>query len=88
MAVTQGPATQEALTEPTGKRPLWPELPSWFLIGQGDRIIPPELQRFMADRGGAVRAREIPGASHAAAVSQPQATTELILEAAALPVPA
>src|SRR6059058_3924217 len=88
MAVTQRPATQEALTEPSGEQPLWRELPSWFLIGEGDRIIPAELQRFMADRAGAVRALEIPGASHAAAVSHPQATTELILEAAALPVPA
>jgi hypothetical protein len=40
----------------------------------------------MADRAGAVRTVEIPGASHAAAVSQPQATTELILEAVAVPV--
>ena len=85
LAVTQRPATQEALTEPSGEQPLWRELPSWFLIGEGDRIIPAELQRFMADRAGAVRALEISGASHAAAVSHPQATTELILEAVALP---
>jgi pimeloyl-ACP methyl ester carboxylesterase len=84
MAVTQRPATQEALTEPSGERPLWRELPSWFLIGERDRIIPQQLQHFMADRAGAVRAIEIPGASHAAAVSHPQATTELILEAVAL----
>jgi pimeloyl-ACP methyl ester carboxylesterase len=88
MAATQRPATQEALTEPSGERPLWRELPSWFLIGEGDRIIPPQLQHFMADRVGARRTLEIPGASHAAAVSQPQATTELILEAVSLPVPA
>jgi pimeloyl-ACP methyl ester carboxylesterase len=85
MAVTQRPATQEALTEPSGERPSWRELPSWFLIGERDRIIPPQLQHFMADRASAVRALEIPGASHAAAVSHPQATTELILEAVALP---
>ena len=38
-----------------------------------DRIIPAELQRFMAERAGARSAVEIPGASHAVAVSQPQA---------------
>jgi pimeloyl-ACP methyl ester carboxylesterase len=39
----------------------------------------------LAQRAGARRALEIPGASHAVAVSQPEATAELILEAAALP---
>jgi pimeloyl-ACP methyl ester carboxylesterase len=58
-------------------------VPSWFLIGEEDRIIPPELQRFMADRAEARRTVELPGASHAAAVSRPDATAQLILEAAA-----
>jgi pimeloyl-ACP methyl ester carboxylesterase len=85
MAVTQRPVTQEALTEESGE-PLWREVPSWFLIGEEDRNIPAELQRFMAQRAGARRAAEIPGASHAIAVSRPEATAELILEAAAQPV--
>ncbi|MDQ3821651.1 MAG: alpha/beta hydrolase [Actinomycetota bacterium] len=88
MAATQRPATQEALVAPSGERPLWRELPSWFVIGDEDRIIPPEFQRFMAERAGAQRMLEIPGASHALAVSQPQATVDLILEAAALPAAA
>jgi pimeloyl-ACP methyl ester carboxylesterase len=87
MAATQRPITQEALTELSGERPLWRELPSWFLIGGEDRNIPPELQRFLAERAGARRTVEIPGASHAIAVSQPQSTADLILEAAALPAP-
>ena len=83
LAVTQRPATQEALVEPSGDRPLWEELPSWFLIGTEDRIIPPALQHYMAQRAGARATIEIPGASHAAPVSQPEATANLILEAAA-----
>jgi pimeloyl-ACP methyl ester carboxylesterase len=86
MAATQRPATQEALFAPSGERPLWRELPSWFVVGEEDRIIPAELQRFMAERAGARRMVEIPGASHALSVSQPEATVDLILEAAALPV--
>jgi pimeloyl-ACP methyl ester carboxylesterase len=85
MAATQRPATQEALTELSGERSLWRELPSWFLIGEEDRNIPAQLQRFMAERAGSQRTVEIPGASHAVAVSQPQATADLILEAAAVP---
>ena len=82
MATTQRPATQEALTEPSGDRPLWKDVPSWFLIGGQDRNIPAELQHWMANRAGARRTVDIPTASHAAAVSHPDATARLILEAA------
>jgi pimeloyl-ACP methyl ester carboxylesterase len=88
MAVTQRPATQEALTEPSGDHPLWKDVPSWFLIGEEDRVIPAEAHRHMAKRAGARNTVEIPGASHAITVSQPEATAQLILEAAALPVSA
>jgi pimeloyl-ACP methyl ester carboxylesterase len=88
MAATQRPVTQEALVEPSGERPLWREVPSWFLIAEDDRNIPAALQRFMAERASARRTIEIAGASHAVAVSQPEATAELILEAASLPATA
>jgi pimeloyl-ACP methyl ester carboxylesterase len=88
MAATQRPVTQEALTEPSGERPLWRDVPSWFVIGEDDRNIPAALQHYMAERAGAHRTLEIPGASHAITVSQPEATAELILEAAAMPVTA
>ena len=81
MAMTQRPATQEALTESSGD-PLWKHVPSWFLIGEGDRIIPPALQRFMADRAGSQRTVAIEGASHAMPVSRPDATVRAILDAA------
>jgi pimeloyl-ACP methyl ester carboxylesterase len=88
MAVTQRPVALRALEEPAGERPLWKELPSWFLIGELDRNIPAALQRFMAHRAGARRTIQLPGASHAVAVSHPDATSRLILEAAALRVAA
>jgi pimeloyl-ACP methyl ester carboxylesterase len=88
MAATQRPATQEALVAPSGGRSLWRELPSWFVIGKEDRIIPAALQRFMAERAEARGTVEIPGASHALSVSHPRATVELILEAAAVPAAA
>ena len=82
LAATQRPATQEALVEPSGE-PLWKHVPSWFLIGEQDHIIPAELQRFMAARAGAKRVVELPTASHAATASQPEATVSLVREAAA-----
>jgi pimeloyl-ACP methyl ester carboxylesterase len=88
MAATQRPATQEALVEPSGERPLWKSVPSWFLIGEDDHIIPAALQHYMAERARAHRTVEIPGASHVALVSHPRATAHMILEAAALHVAA
>jgi pimeloyl-ACP methyl ester carboxylesterase len=84
MSATQRPATQEALVEPSGERPLWKHVPSWFLIGEEDRIIPAELHRHMADRARSQRTVAVEGASHAIAVSQPGALADLILEAARL----
>jgi pimeloyl-ACP methyl ester carboxylesterase len=88
MATTQRPATQEALTEPSGEQPLWRQVPSWFLIGEEDRIIPAQLQRFMAERASARRTIAIPGASHAITVSRPEETAQLIVEAATVAAPA
>jgi pimeloyl-ACP methyl ester carboxylesterase len=86
MAATQRPATQEALTEPSGDRPLWKTVPSWFQIGEDDHIIPAAAQHYMAERARAHRTVEIPGASHVTLVSHPEATAHMILEAAALRV--
>jgi pimeloyl-ACP methyl ester carboxylesterase len=84
MAVTQRPATQEALTEPSGERPLWRDVPSRFVIGEKDRIIPPALQHYMAERARSHRTIEIPGASHAITASHPGAIAHEIMEAAAV----
>jgi pimeloyl-ACP methyl ester carboxylesterase len=83
MAITQRPATLEALQEGSGERPLWKRLPSWFLVAGQDRNIPAALQHWMAERAGARRTVELPSASHGVAVSQPGAVADLILEAAA-----
>jgi pimeloyl-ACP methyl ester carboxylesterase len=84
MAATQRPVTQQALTEPSGERSLWREVPSRFVIAEEDRNIPAALQHYMAERAGAEHTLEIPGASHAISVSQPEAVAREILEAAAL----
>jgi len=88
MAATQRPATQEALVEPSGEDPLWKHVPSLFLIGEEDHIIPAALQHYMAERARAHRTVEIPGASHVTLVSHPDAAAHMILEAAALRVAA
>src|SRR4051812_9518833 len=88
MAAAQRPITQEALVEPSGDRPLWKELPSWFVFGEEDRNIPKALQHFMAERARAHRTIEIPGASHAVPVAHAGTTAGVILEAASARVAA
>jgi pimeloyl-ACP methyl ester carboxylesterase len=88
MAVAQRPVTLEALQEPSGDKPLWKDLPSWFVFGEEDRNIPAVLQHHMAKRAAARRTIAVPGASHALAVSEPEAVAHPILEAAALRVAA
>jgi pimeloyl-ACP methyl ester carboxylesterase len=88
MAVTQRPVTVEALQEPSGPRPLWRDLPAWFVFGEEDRNIPAELEHVMARRAKARRIVAVPHASHALPVSRPETVVHPILEAAATPVPA
>jgi pimeloyl-ACP methyl ester carboxylesterase len=85
MAATQRPVTEAALgTGLPTDRPAWRTVPSWFVYGELDLCIPAALHRFMAERAGAKNVREIAGASHALSVSDPDAVTEMILEAAAV----
>ena len=81
-AVTQRPLRDVALTESSGE-PNWVSTPSWFVVPGADLNIPPDMQRFMAERAGARSVVEVPGASHAVAVSQPTVVADLILAAAA-----
>lgn len=59
----------------------WKTLPSWTVVGTEDRIIPPEVQRRMAERAGATISEV--AASHVSMVSKPQATIDAILAAVA-----
>ncbi|MFJ6081425.1 alpha/beta fold hydrolase [Streptomyces sp. NPDC092369] len=69
-------ALNGAITEPS-----WGTKPSWYLVAADDRMIPPPVQRIMAERAGAT-VTETPG-SHAVYVSHPEAVAELIKQAAA-----
>ena len=82
MSATQRPTTETALTDglPTDQ-PAWKSIPSWFAFGELDLVIPVALHRFMADRAGSGGTLEIPGASHALMVSNPDAVAATILTA-------
>jgi pimeloyl-ACP methyl ester carboxylesterase len=83
MAVGQRPVTEAALFEPLAGAALWQSVPSWFVFGELDHNIPAGAHRAMAERAGARRTVEIPGASHVVGVSHPDEVASMLLEASA-----
>jgi pimeloyl-ACP methyl ester carboxylesterase len=75
----QAPFKRALLGDKT-TRAAWRSKPSWYAVSTEDRTINPDLQRFMAKRMGA-KTIEVK-ASHVSLISQPDAITNLILQAA------
>jgi len=80
MADAQVPWGLDALNG-ASSQPAWRMKPAWYLVASDDHMIPPPVQRSMAERIGAHGIVEVP-ASHAVYVSQPAAVADLIKQAA------
>ncbi|MFC0622756.1 alpha/beta fold hydrolase [Kribbella deserti] len=81
LAVGQRPIAAPGLEEALAVEPAWKNLPSWDLVANQDQAIHPEAQRSMAKRANATTVEV--AASHAVAVSQPDAVADLIRQALA-----
>jgi pimeloyl-ACP methyl ester carboxylesterase len=79
MAVSQVPVTSATLGTPSYFA-VWHKKPSYAVVATEDRVINPELQRWMYKRAGA-KVTEIK-ASHAVHISQPEEVAKVILQAA------
>lgn len=79
VAASQRPATIGALNEPSGT-PAWRTIPSWYLIGSKDAIIPLSAERAMAERAGSVITEYDGG--HLGLMSDPRTVTRGIERAA------
>jgi len=80
IAAIQRPVAESAFSEPNGP-PAWKHLPSWTVVATGDKAAGTDVVRSMAERAGA-KITEVDG-SHVIMISQPQAVTDVILEAVA-----
>jgi pimeloyl-ACP methyl ester carboxylesterase len=81
MAVSQRPLAAAAFTEPASAAVGWKDLPSWYLVSEHDNAIPPDCERFMAQRMNAVT--ESVDGSHVAFIAKPDVASGLILKALA-----
>jgi pimeloyl-ACP methyl ester carboxylesterase len=79
MAAEQRPIAGNAFADASGPV-AWKTLPSWAIIATEDVGAGADIVRSMAERAGA-KVTELRG-SHAIMISQPQAVTNVILEAA------
>ncbi|HEY6606706.1 MAG TPA: alpha/beta hydrolase [Gaiellaceae bacterium] len=80
MAATQRPIAELGFSDPSGV-PAWKDLPSWAVVATADKAAGTDVTRSMAMRAGA-KITEV-DASHVVMVSQPQAVTDVIMEAVA-----
>src|ERR1700722_1029670 len=78
MFATQRPLSLAALTE-NANAAGWKNKPSWYLVSEHDNAIPPDAERFMAERMGATT-KSVAG-SHTAFIAQPVAVAGFIADA-------
>ena len=79
LAASQSPIAAGALQEPSGA-PAWKTLPSWFVIGTRDKVIPAAEQKAMAARAHSTTVTV--NADHLSMLEQPAAVTATIERAA------
>lgn len=79
MAATQKPASAHTLEE-TVEAAAWKTIPAWYMVATEDKILHPEMERFLAERMGAITVEV--ASSHVPFLSQPSAVFDLIVEAA------
>jgi pimeloyl-ACP methyl ester carboxylesterase len=80
LAAVQRPISPACITVAV-PRPLWKDLPTWFLLAEQDRMIVEGTQRFMAARMGArVRSHAV---DHTPIVTAPDVVLEVLDEAIA-----
>ena len=78
LAAVQRPIAVACIQEPV-PRPLWKDLPSWYLLAEQDRMINPATQDFMAKR---MRAHTSSlDVDHTPLIGRPRAVADLITAA-------
>ena len=78
LAAVQRPISLACITVPAG-RPLWRNVPTWFLLAEQDHMIIPETQRFMAGRMKAkIKAHAV---DHTPSVTAPAVVVRIIRDA-------
>ncbi|MEP6465872.1 MAG: alpha/beta hydrolase [Parafilimonas sp.] len=80
MAAVQKPIAMRCFSDKITTA-AWKNLPCYYQVSDDDKMIAPELEKFMAERMNAKKIIHLP-ASHASMISHPEEVAALIIEAA------
>ena len=81
LAATQRPFAARCLTDKTPDAVGWKTIPSWYVMGDADKVIPPDIQAKFAARAKS-KIYHVPGGDHPSMIAHPEVTVAAIRDAA------
>ena len=81
LAATQRPLAARCLTDKAPPAIGWKTIPSWYVLGDADKVIPPDMQKNFATRAKS-KVYHVPGGDHPSMIAHPEVTVAAIEDAA------
>ena len=81
LAATQRPLAARCTTDKAPAAVGWKTIPSWYVIGDADKVIPPDIQLKFATRAKS-KISHVPGGDHPSMIGHPEVTVAAIRDAA------
>ena len=81
LAATQRPLAARCTTDKAPAAVGWKTIPSWYVIGDADKVIPPDIQLKFATRAKS-KIYHVPGGDHPSMIAHPEVTVAAIRDAA------
>jgi pimeloyl-ACP methyl ester carboxylesterase len=81
LAPTQRPFAARCLTDKAPAAIGWKTIPSWYVIGDADKVIPPDILNKFATRAKS-KVYHVPGGDHPSMIAHPEVTVAAIEDAA------
>ena len=81
LAATQRPFAARCLTDKAPAAIGWKTIPSWYVIGDADKVIPPDILNKFAMRAKS-KVYHVPGGDHPSMIAHPEVTLAAIEDAA------
>jgi pimeloyl-ACP methyl ester carboxylesterase len=82
LAATQRPFAERCLTDKAPAAVGWKTIPSWYVIGDADKVIPPDILLKFATRAKS-KIYHVPGGDHPSMIAHPDVTVAAIRDAVA-----
>jgi pimeloyl-ACP methyl ester carboxylesterase len=81
LAATQRPLAARCLADKASAAIGWKTIPSWYVLGDADKVIPSDIQKKFATRAKS-KVYHVPGGDHPSMIAHPEVTVAAIEDAA------